>query len=135
MFNEANAVEEFLLSRMTSLGWTYGYGPKLVRTSNDAMLEPSVRAALLRLNADVASQPDRADEVIYKLRGVILGVAGDGLVRANEEFMAWVRGDRTMPFGPDGEHVTIRLVDFDDISTNEFVVANQVVCTMGPEKM
>ena len=39
-----------------------------------------------------------------------------------------------MPFGPNGEHTTSRLVDFDDASNNEFVVANQVVCTMGPEK-
>jgi type I restriction enzyme R subunit len=134
VFNEANAVEEFLLSRMTGLGWSYTHGSKLARASHEAMLETAVRLALLRLNPEIAVEPDRADEVIYKLRGVILGVAGDGLVRANEEFMAWVRGERTMPFGPNGEHVTIRLVDFDDVSANEFVVANQVACTMGPEK-
>jgi type I restriction enzyme R subunit len=134
LFNEANAVEEFLLARMTGLGWSYVHGPKLVRSSNDVMLEGSVRASLLRLNPEIAAVPDRADEVIYKLRGVILGVAGDGLVRANEEFMSWVRGERTMPFGPNGEHVTIRLVDFDSPTSNEFMVANQVVCTMGPEK-
>jgi len=134
VFTEANAVEEFLLSRMVGIGWTYVHGPKLARTSNDAMLEAAVRSALLRLNLEIAAEPERADEVIYKLRGVILGVAGDGLVRANEEFMAWVRGERTMPFGPNGEHTTIRLVDFDEPFANEFVVANQVVCTMGPEK-
>jgi type I restriction enzyme R subunit len=134
MFTEANAVEEFLLIRMTELDWSYVHGPKLARTSNDVMLETSVRSALLRLNPEITVDPERADEVIYKLRGVILGVSGDGLVRTNEEFMAWVRGERTMPFGANGEHVTIRLVDFDDVSTNEFVVANQVVCTLGPEK-
>ncbi len=134
MFNEANVVEEFLLNRMTEMGWGYVHGPTLARGSSDSMLELSVRAALLRLNPEVSAEPDRADEVIYKLRGVILGVAGDGLVRANEEFMSWVRGERTMPFGLNGEHVTIRLIDFDDVSANEFIVANQVVCTMGPEK-
>jgi len=134
MFTEANAVEEFLLNQMTGLGWTYVHGPELNRTSSDAMLEASVRSALCRLNPGITAQSDRADEVIYKLRGVILGVSGDGLVRSNEEFMAWVRGERTMPFGPNGEHVSIRLIDFDDVSANEFVVANQVVCTMGPEK-
>lgn len=134
MFNEANAVEKFLLSRMAGLGWAYAHGPQLARTSNDAMIETSVRSALLRLNPEITAEPERSDEVIYKLRGVILGVAGDGLVRANEEFMAWVRGERSMPFGPNGEHVTIRLIDFDNVSNNEFVVANQVVCTLGPEK-
>jgi type I restriction enzyme R subunit len=134
MFSEANAVEDFVLNRMTVLGWTYVNGASLSRTTNDAMIESSVRSALLRMNPEIAREPERADEVIYKLRGVTLGVAADGLVRANEEFMAWLRGERTMPFGINGEHVTIHLVDFDDISNNEFIVSNQVVCTMGPEK-
>jgi type I restriction enzyme R subunit len=134
MFNEANAVEDFLLARMTRQGWRYVYGANLERSTDDVMLEASVRAALVRLNSEIAADPSRADEVIYKLRGICLAVAGDGLVRANEEFMAWVRAERTMPFGPKGEHTTIRLVDFDNPLNNEFIVANQVVCTMGPEK-
>lgn len=133
-FNEANAVEVFVIDRMTGLGWTYANGPTLQRTASEVLVENSLRAALIRLNPEMRSEPDRADEIIYKLRGVILGVAGDGLVRANEEFMAWVRGERTMPFGPNGEHVTIRLIDFDDVTANTFVVANQIACTLGPEK-
>ncbi len=41
-----------------------------------------------------------------------------------------------MPFGPDGEHVTINLVEWDPakIDHNEFVIANQVTYTGGPEK-
>ena len=31
-----------------------------------------------------------------------------------------------MPFGDDGEHVTIRLVDFDALGNNTFVVSNQL---------
>jgi type I restriction enzyme R subunit len=38
-------------------------------------------------------------------------VQADGLVRANENFMAWLRGEKTMPFGHNGEHVPVRLVD------------------------
>ena len=98
------------------------------------MVEPTVRDALIRLNPEIAESPDRADEVIYKLRGVILGVTGAGLVSCNEEFMSWLRGDRTMPFGPAGEHVTIRLIDFEVPSNNTFVVSNQVTCTAGPSK-
>ena len=30
-----------------------------------------------------------------------------------------------MPFGPNGEHVTVRLIDFDESRKNQFVVANQ----------
>ena len=32
---------------------------------------------------------------------------------ANEEFVAWLTGQKSMPFGPGGEHVTVRLIDFD----------------------
>ena len=134
MFNEVNAVENLLINSLSTQGWLYAHGSTLSRNSGEVLIESAVRAALIRLNPEVAASPDRADEVIYKLRGVVLGVGGDGLVRSNEEFMAWVRGERTMPFGLNGEHVSIRLIDFDDVSTNEFVVANQVVCTMGPEK-
>ncbi len=30
--------------------------------------------------------------------------------------MAWLRGEKTMPFGPNGEHVPVRLVDFCRVS-------------------
>ena len=133
-FNEENAVEAFLLERMQAAGWTYVHGSQLERSTSDVMVEPAVREALIRLNPAIAAQPDLADEVIYKLRAVILGVAGAGLVGSNEEFMRWVRGEQSMPFGPGGEHVTVRLVDFDDPLNNSFIVANQVTCTAGPEK-
>src|SRR5213075_2942634 len=68
---------------------------------------------------------DRADEVIYALRAILLSVQGDGVVRANENFMAWLRGEKTMPFGPHGQHVTVRLVDADVPTKNRLTVANQ----------
>lgn len=134
MFTEANAVEEFILDRMVKLGWTYVFGPELPRTSADVLLESVVTEALCTLNPEIAEDPARAEEVIYKLRAVIHGVGGDGLVRANEELMAWVRGERTMPFGPNGEHVTIRLIDFDDLGKKPFIVANQVTFAQGPQR-
>jgi len=134
VFNEGNAVEEFVLTRMTKLGWAYLHGPSLARSTSDVLLESVLVGALVRLNPDIAAQPDRADEVIYKLRAAIVGVIGGGLVGANEEFMTWVRGEQSMPFGPDGEHVTIRLIDIDDVEHNTFIVANQVTFTAGPLK-
>ena len=83
--------------------WDYVPGPQLPRQPGEVMVEPWVREALLRLNPEIAVQPDRADEVIYKLRACLLSVQADGLVRANENFMAWLRGEKTMPFGPDGD--------------------------------
>ncbi|MEK7425873.1 MAG: type I restriction endonuclease subunit R [Actinomycetota bacterium] len=134
MFDEANTVEALVLDRMTKLGWVYVHGPSLGRRTSDVLLESRLSEALERLNPDIAGQPERADEVIFKLRAVIGGVIGGGMVGANEEFMSWVRGEQSMPFGPDGEHVTIRLVDFDQAERNTFIVANQVTFSLGVEK-
>jgi len=90
-----------------------------------------VHEALIRLNPEIAAQPDRAEDVLYKLRAIIMGVRSDGLVKANEEFTAWLTGERSMPFGENGEHVTIRLIDFDDIEQNQYVVTTQYTYRAG----
>ena len=91
--------------------WEYVPATDVPRQPGDVMVEAWLRLALIRLNPEIAAQPDRADEVIYNLRAILLSVQADGLVRANENFMAWLRGEKTMPFGPHGEHVPVRLVD------------------------
>ena len=99
-------------------GWYYISALELPRRINDVFIEEFVRQALIRLNPSITEKPDRADEVLYKLRAIVLAVRSDGLIRANEEFTAWLRGERSMPFGLNGEHVTIRLLDFDDLDQN-----------------
>jgi len=86
MFNEANAVEEFFLARMMQRGWQYCYGADLERSTDDVMLETSVRAALVRLNSEIAADPSRADEVIYKLREIWRAAAGQLETAATELF-------------------------------------------------
>ncbi|MCU0772317.1 MAG: DUF559 domain-containing protein [Verrucomicrobia bacterium] len=105
--------------------WEYVSANDVPRQAGDVMVEPWLRLALIRLNPEIANQPDRADEVIYALRAIILSVQADGLVRANENFMDWLRGEKTMPFGPNGEHVPVRLVDFGNPANNQLVVTNQ----------
>ncbi len=107
--------------------WTYMAATALPRQPGEVMVEPWVREALIFLNPEIAEQPDRADEVIYALRAILLSVQGDGLVRANENFMAWLRGEKTMPFGPNGEHTPVRLIDFNSPSNNRLTVTNQWV--------
>jgi type I restriction enzyme, R subunit len=129
MFNESNTVEQMILDAIGSESrhgcWDYEPGPQLPRKTNEVMVESWVREALLNLNPEIAAQPDRADEVIYNLRACILSVQADGLVRANENFMAWLRGEKTMPFGPHGEHVSVRLVDSAHPMNNRRTVCNQ----------
>ena len=53
---------------------------------------------------------------------------------ANEEFMAWLTGQKSMPFGPNGEHTTVRLIDFDhpeDDSSNQWMISTEVTYKQG----
>lgn len=148
-FTEANTVEAFLRDRLAGpvrgaragvvaepsgaygLGWRYVAAADLPRQPQDVLVEGWTREALIRLNPEIAAQPDRAEDVLYKLRAIWLGVRSDGLVKANEEFAAWLCGERSMPFGPNGEHITIRLIDFAEPLKNDFVVTNQYVFRAG----
>ncbi|MDQ3779176.1 MAG: HsdR family type I site-specific deoxyribonuclease, partial [Chloroflexota bacterium] len=107
------------------IGWRSVPANQIPRQESDVLVETWLRDALLRLNPTIAAQPDRADDVIYRLRTLLLGVGSDGLVNANEEFTAWLRGERTMPFGPNNEYVSIRLLDFDYPQHNDLVVTTE----------
>jgi type I restriction enzyme, R subunit len=133
MFTEQTTVENLLRDRLAQgdIGWDFVPGAQLDRRLDSALVESAVRDALIRLNPEIKAAPERADEVIYRLRAVLLSVRADGLVRANEEFRAWLVGDRSMPFGENNSHVPVRLIDFEDLERNEFVVSTQVIFVVG----
>lgn len=116
---------------LSGLGWHYLAPDKIRRQIQEVFVEEWIRDALIRLNPEIAAVPDRADEVLYKLRAIVLTVRSDGLLKANEELTAWLRGDRSMPFGPNHEHVTVRLIDFEDIENNHYVVTSQFAFRAG----
>ena len=140
-FNELNSVEHFIVHQLSGTNlnsgevhepdesatpeWRFVAAAELDRQLNEVLLVDEVKEALVRLNPEIAAQPELAEEVIYKLRAIILGVRTDGLVKANEEFHRWLVGDRTMPFGEHNRHVPVRLIDFEDLSSNKYVVTNQ----------
>jgi hypothetical protein len=84
----ANTVQEPQASYGPSpkgIGWRYAAPCRVPRQIQEVLVEPWLRDALIRLNPEIAAQPDRADEVLYKLRAIVLSVRSDGLIRANEE--------------------------------------------------
>lgn len=130
-----NAVQEPLPSYGPSpkgIGWRYAAPLEIPRQIQEVLVEPWLRDALIRLNPEIAAQPDRADEVLYKLRAIVLSVRSDGLIRANEEMTAWMRGERSMPFGHNNEHVPVRLIDLDDLTQNQYIVTQQYTYRAGP---
>jgi len=131
IFNEENTVENFLRDRLTRARrdgplWQLSSGAELDRAEEDVLLTGELREAVAELNRDVPITPELGDEVIYKLQAILISAHAGGLVRANEEFRAWLVGERSLPFGPDGEHVSVRLIDYDRLENNRYLVAQQV---------
>lgn len=145
-FNESNTVEALVrdllcggithhtavgpgtarrVGAIAGTGWHYLAPENVPRLPHELFAEPFVLEALTRLNPEIAIDPSRADEVLYKLRAIVLSVRSDGLLKANEEFTAWLRADRSMPFGADNEHTTVKLIDFENPENNQYVVTTQ----------
>ena len=143
-FNELNSVEHYIIQKLSgvnlnavdptspvvkedtavfgSFPWKYRSAEELNRPTDQVLLEGEMREALIRLNPEITASPALADEVIYKLRAIFIAAHQTGLVRANEEFYAWISGDKTMPFGENNRHVPVRLIDFDQLDYNRFEI-------------
>ena len=140
-FNELNSVEHYIIHQLSGVNlnndaiqestkaygsqWVYRSADQIQRGVNEVLVESELKDALVRLNPEIAANPDLADEVIYKLRAVLIAVNHVGLVKANEEFFQWMTGEKTMPFGENNRHVPVRLIDFDDLNNNSYIITNQ----------
>ncbi|MDC0465806.1 HsdR family type I site-specific deoxyribonuclease [Candidatus Pelagibacter sp.] len=138
-FNELNTVEYYIIQNLSGVNlnsgtvddspdtnlWLYKSPDRINRDIKDTIIEEEVKKALILLNPEINKKPELADEVIYKLRSILISVNQVGLVRANEEFFEWLRGDKTMPFGENNQHIPIRLIDFDILSNNSYIITNQ----------
>lgn len=128
IFNEDNTIEQMMLSTLQKNGWKYIPAEELPRMYSDVLVEPMVKEALIRLNPEIAEDPSRADEVIYKLRTLILSVQPHNLVTQNEIFKKMIFEENSYPFGKDGRMVPIRFFGTmrkEDLALNEYVVTNQ----------
>ncbi len=127
-FNEGNTTEEFIRDTLTQspgLGWEFIKHNALGRKESDVLVEPMVKEALIKFNPDIAADPAKADEVLYHLNAVLLE-GKTNLVKANEQLMEWLRGEKSMPFGTaNQDHVPVQLIDFEHPDRNRFVITQQ----------
>ena len=141
-FNELNSVEHYIIHQLcgTNLNnenvsetplkpygaeWQFQSPDQLNRSINEVLIVSQLKEALIRLNSEIQANQELADEVIYKLSTILISANQVGLVKANEEFFLWLTGEKTMPFGENNEHVTIRLIDFENLNNNQYVITNQ----------
>lgn len=129
MFNEGT-LEQMGIDALAKIGWNYVPAEELPRRHTDVMVEPMVKSALVRLNPEIAEDPDRADEIIYRLRALIQSTSAHNLVSTNERFKKLVFEENSFPYGENGRMVPIRFfgtaID-GDLDKNEYVVTNQYV--------
>lgn len=129
-FNEDNTTEQMLLTTLQRNGWEYIPAEELDRDESDVMVESMVRAALIRLNPEIAQDESRADEVIYRLRTLFLSTNAQNLVTQNEAFKELVFEKNSYPFGENGRQVSIDLFGTEvngKLDQNQYVVTNQWV--------
>jgi type I restriction enzyme R subunit len=141
-FNELNSVEHYIINQLSGVNlnsnlfeddkanyggqWQYKSAAILNRSVNEVLIEQDLTEALIRLNPEISAKHELAEEVIYKLRAILISVNQIGLVKANEEFFKWLIGDKTMPFGENNRHVPIRVFDFENLSLNVCIITNQL---------
>mgnify|MGYP001623797729 FL=1 len=130
MFNEDNTIEQMTLTSVQKNGWKYVPAEELPRRYDDVLVEPLVKEALIRLNPEIAEEPSRADELIMKLRTLILSVRPHNLIQQNEDFKKLIFEKNSFPFGKDGRSVPIKFfgtITKEELAKNEYIVTNQWV--------
>ena len=127
-------VQNGFCDRLADLGWDLTLADvELGRPVDDVIRFGELEAALVRLNPVIAERPERAQEVLARLRAVLLAAPNDGLVAANEEFVAWMRGHRTHQFVGTDQHSAVRVIDFDDPRSNILCASTEVSFHAGRE--
>lgn len=133
MFNEDNTIEQMMITKLQQNWWHYVSAEELPRVQNEVLVESMVKAALIRLNPEIAEDPSRADQVIYKLRSLINTTKEHNLVSQNEKFKKLIFEENSFPFGKDGRMTPIKFfgtMTEEELAKNEYVVTNQWVYPM-----
>lgn len=126
-FDELHTIEQMTIDTLQQNGWMYIKAADLPRTYDSVLVEPMLRDALVRLNPCIAEEPSRADQVIYRLRSLILSARPGNLIAQNETFKQFIFERNTFPFGKNGKAVPVRFfaMEPDELQENTYVVTDQ----------
>ena len=133
VFSETNTVQGWLVEQLIGLGWAYTPGHALPRGVTDVVCEDWLVEALIRMNPEIAENPERVDEALPQIKAAILSASNDGLLAANELMTTLLRGDKTIAYvGSDGMYVPLRIIDFEDLENNRFTVTGPLPDSSDP---
>ncbi len=123
-WNEKELVENRIIEQLKQLGYTYMHGSYLEgerQTLRDVVLEQRLADAIKRIN------PWIDDNNLRKVVRDITHVESASLMEANEaihdDIVHYISVEQDLGHGKKNQ--TVRLIDFDNIENNEFLVVNQ----------
>jgi type I restriction enzyme R subunit len=126
-------VQMGLADHVSKLGWVFADDESLLRPVESVLLVEDVIQGLVSLNPEIKEVPARSEEVLAKLRAVLLGVRNDGLVASNEELVAWLCGRRTIKYIGTDRDVQVNLIDFGNPRANILRVTTEATFHVGRE--
>ncbi len=122
-FTEYKTVEKEIIDHLCGkeLRWHYIPGDRVTAEyrggdEQEMLLIPLLRSQLKKLNPGVITNDERADIVITRLR----------MLRDNQEWVSWLRGEQTMSFAVGENAQNIKLIDFENPDANDYLCTNQV---------
>ncbi len=116
-----NEIELFAIELLESLGFEYIYAPEYERNFEDVILKEKLTNSLTAINPTLEyEQIEYAVKQIERLKTT-------ELLTDNETFHKMLTEGITVEVQKDGvtRGEIVKLIDFDDISNNDFVVSNQ----------
>lgn len=130
MFFNEEALENLIVNTLQTQGYSYSPGEEIERDYHDVLLIPHLRTALSLLN------PDLQESTILEAIRKIINLDQNNLIRNNKEFSRMLHeGVKVAEHTEHGtDYKTVKLIDFDNIDNNEFLVVNQFTIIEHSEK-
>ena len=124
MASEYHSVEKPLIKTLGKLGWDFISQAENLSLRDGSMdevfLKPYVIDALMKHNAHKGLDKDDCEQIYSKLKKI----------EDNEEFHAWLKGEKSYKPNADSKAITIDLIDKYNPDNNQYVVTNQLVCSI-----
>ena len=125
-------VESQVINASEIVGWTHIEGKDLPRKLDDVILWEVFFDSVGNINPEAAKHSDFKYQVKKDLDLILNG--GGSLLDRNEAFTDMVKGKYSLNYGQFNQDITIRLIDFDNLENNSYIVSNTVVYPRSKEE-
>lgn len=113
--------ENSVIQLFVEMGYRHLYGPEVERDYRSPLFDAELEDSIRRINSCV---PEEAiQDALFRLRNIEIGE----LAQKNEVFMDYLQNGIAARYYEKGEEHSeiVRLVDYDKLQNNSFIVANQ----------